>query len=365
MEFAGRLKKIRIKLIMIGICLIFLGGYSLIQEWKDQKKNTTKKVFDQYTDAFFKENISTNEITMHFFLENPEKYRLEQPKNLYPSMNQGSVLNEKIKISKEIEKLKKFKQKELTKKQQNTYMVLMDYLRRQKNLSMYPYYERILGKTSGQQAQILLTLSEYRLKNEKDIKSYFQLLKGLDGYFDSLIEYSKEQVKRNLFLSDQSLKEVLQQIQNVIKQKENNMLVATFNLRIADIKGINAAQKKKYCRENKKLIGTKVLPAYEKLYSHLQALNGNGKNENGLYYYKNGKEYYKVLVAQKTGSDKTIEEMIEISDRSIEKCLRKLIKLQKKYPNIINEYRNHKKNIKIVQNPQNILNKLRQKMAVK
>lgn len=363
MEFAGRLKKIRIKLIMIGICLIFLGGYSLIQEWKYQKRDTTKKVFDQYTDAFFKENISTNEITMHFFLENPEKYRLEQPKNLYPSMNQGSVLNEKIKISKEIEKLKKFKQKELTKKQQNTYMVLMDYLRRQKNLSMYPYYERILGKTSGQQAQILLTLSEYRLKNEKDIKSYFQLLKGLDGYFDSLIEYSKEQVKRNLFLSDQSLKEVLQQIQNVIKQKENNMLVATFNLRIADIKGINAAQKKKYCRENKKLIGTKVLPAYEKLYSHLQALNGNGKNENGLYYYKNGKEYYKVLVAQKTGSDKTIEEMIEISDRSIEKCLRKLIKLQKKYPNIINEYRNHKKNIKIVQNPQNILNKLRQKMV--
>ena len=78
---------------------------------------------------------------------------------------------------------------------------------------------------------------------------------------------------------------------------------------------------------------------------------------------KNGKEYYKVLVAQKTGSDKTIEEMIEISDRSIEKCLRKLIKLQKKYPNIINEYRNHKKNIKIVQNPQNILNKLRQKMV--
>lgn len=81
-------------------------------------------------------------------------------------------------------------------------------------------------------------------------------MKGLDGYFDSLIEYSKEQVKRNLFLSDQSLKEVLQQIQNVIKQKENNMLVATFNLRIADIKGINAAQKRNTA-ENKKLISTR------------------------------------------------------------------------------------------------------------
>lgn len=69
-------------------------------------KEYNKKVFDQYTDTFFKENISTNEITMHFLLENPEKYKLEQPKSLYPSMDQESVLNEKIKISKEIEKLK-------------------------------------------------------------------------------------------------------------------------------------------------------------------------------------------------------------------------------------------------------------------
>lgn len=42
---------------------------------------------------------------------------------------------------------------------------------------MYPYYERILGKTSGQQVQILLTLSEYRLKNEKDIKVIFDYYK--------------------------------------------------------------------------------------------------------------------------------------------------------------------------------------------
>ena len=37
-ELEGRLKKVRIKLIMIGICLIFLGVYSLIKEKKDQNK---------------------------------------------------------------------------------------------------------------------------------------------------------------------------------------------------------------------------------------------------------------------------------------------------------------------------------------
>lgn len=359
MEFAGRLRKVRFKLIMIGICLIFLGILSFIKEDED---DLSQKKFDQYTTAFFRENASANEITMHYLLEHPEKYEMKGSKNLYPEMDKESILNERSKLSKEIKQLKILKKEELSKKQQNTYDVLMDYLTRQKNVAQYPYYERILGKNSGQQVQILITLSEYRLKNEKDIKTYFQLLNGLEKYFDSLIEYSKEQVKRNLFISDESLKEVLDQIDSVTKQKEN-MLVATFNLRLAEVKGINAAKKKQYCRKNKKLVRTKVIPAYEKLYSHLQALKGNGKNKNGLYYYKNGRDYYKALAAQKTGSDKTMEEMIEISDQSIEKCLRKLIKLQKKHPNIINRYIKSKKNIKIVQNSQNVLNKLQQKMV--
>lgn len=360
MELAGSLKKIRVKLIVIGICLIFLAVLSFVKE--DHKDNSDQEKFQRYTISFFKENASANEITMHYLLENPEKYGLKKSKSLYGKMKKEDVLNEKNKISDEIKKLKKFRKKELTRKQQNTYEVLMDYLSRQEKLAMYPYYERVLGKSSGQQVQILLTLSEYRLKNEQNIKSYFKLLRGLNAYFDSLIEYSKEQVKRNLFISDESLEETLKQIKSVTTQKDN-MLAATFNLRISEVKGINAATKKQYCRENKKIVKMEVIPAYERLYSHLQALKGNGKNKNGLYYYKNGKDYYEALVTQKTGSAKTVEEMIEISDQTIEKCLRKLIKLQKKYPNIINRYRKSKKNIKIVQNSQKVLNKLRQKMV--
>lgn len=51
-ELEGRLKKVRIKLIMIGICLIFLGVYSLIKEKKDQTKNTSQEAFNQYVTTF-------------------------------------------------------------------------------------------------------------------------------------------------------------------------------------------------------------------------------------------------------------------------------------------------------------------------
>ena len=52
-ELEGRLKKVRIKLIMIGICLIFLGVYSLIKEKKDQTKNTSQEAFNQYVTTIF------------------------------------------------------------------------------------------------------------------------------------------------------------------------------------------------------------------------------------------------------------------------------------------------------------------------
>ncbi len=65
---------------------------------------------------FFRESASENEITKHYLLENSEKYGVKQSQDLYPVMNEKNILNEKIRISRELEKLKKIKQKELTKK---------------------------------------------------------------------------------------------------------------------------------------------------------------------------------------------------------------------------------------------------------
>ena len=82
-ELEGRLKKVRIKLIMIGICLIFLGVYSLIKEKKDQTKNTSQEAFNQYVTTFFRESASENEITKHYLLENSEKYGVKQSHRLH------------------------------------------------------------------------------------------------------------------------------------------------------------------------------------------------------------------------------------------------------------------------------------------
>ena len=92
-ELEGRLKKVRIKLIMIGICLIFLGVYSLIKEKKDQTKNTSQKHLTSMLRHFFRESASENEITKkHYLLENSEKYGVKQSQNLYPVMNEKKYI---------------------------------------------------------------------------------------------------------------------------------------------------------------------------------------------------------------------------------------------------------------------------------
>lgn len=106
-ELEGRLKKVRIKLIMIGICLIFLGVYSLIKEKKIRQRIHHKKHLTSMLRHFLEKVHRKMKLQSTTFLENSEKYGVKQSQNLYPVMNEKNILNEKIRISRELEKLKK------------------------------------------------------------------------------------------------------------------------------------------------------------------------------------------------------------------------------------------------------------------
>ena len=160
--------------------------------------------------------------------------------------------------------------------------MLKDYLKTQEKIADFPYYTSVLGSNSGQQAQLLITFSEYRLREEKDIPSYFQMLSQVGDYFESLIRYEKERIKRGLFMSDEGVDRVIAQIEGFTKRREDNMLLGTFEQRIGTINGLDQKKKQRYIEKNRKIVQSKVIPAYEKLAQSLKNLKGNGKNTAGL-----------------------------------------------------------------------------------
>ena len=59
-------------------------------------------------------------------------------------------------------------------------------------------------------------------------KTIFIFCLRQEDYFESIIEYEKEKVKKNLFMSDESADAVISQIHEFTKAKANNSLIATF-----------------------------------------------------------------------------------------------------------------------------------------
>ncbi len=113
--------------------------------------------------SFFKENASANEITMHYLLE--IKYEAKKSeRSLYGKMKKMYWMK-KTKFQMKL-KNKKFRKKELTRKQQNTYEVWWIIWAGRKSLQCILIWEGTwkIIRAAGADS---LTLSEYRLKNER------------------------------------------------------------------------------------------------------------------------------------------------------------------------------------------------------
>ena len=323
---------------------------------------SVQKKFDQYVSDIFKEKVTDNGINLHYTLENPEDYGIKDQKKSLEPIDFDEIQQEKKQIQKERKRLQQFDRQKLSQSQQDTYDVLKDYLKTQEKIADFPYYTSVLGSNSGQQAQLLITFSEYRLREEKDIPSYFQMLSQVGDYFESLIRYEKERIKRGLFMSDEGVDRVIAQIEGFTKRREDNMLLGTFEQRIGTINGLDQKKKQLYIEKNRKIVQSKVIPAYEKLAQNLKNLKGNGKNTAGLYYLKSGRNYYEALVRAKTGSKRTVRDMVKDTNSNIIECMRNIQSLQSRYPQAVEEYINQDWESYVEKNPRTIIQKLKKKM---
>ena len=70
----------------------------------------------------------------------------------------------------------------------------------------------------------------------------------------------------------------------------------------------------------------------------LKELKGTGTNEAGLYYYPEGQAYYKCLAKMKTGSKRTIDEIIDMIDKAVGDGILDITKLTLSDPSILKEF---------------------------
>ena len=272
--------------------------------------------FEEYAEELFRSQAASNTVNLHYTLKEPEKYGILESDVTFGSCESNS---DAVKAAAENmrQALLEIAYDELDTQNKLTYDILIYQLRMMNRCADYLLYEEPLGLVSGVQTQLPVVLSEYQFYDREDVDTYLALLKTTGEYFDSLIRFEREKSEAGLFMPDYAADQVAEQCQAFIDMGNSNYLYSTFADRIEDVDGLDEKEKSDYIQDNALAVNDYMIPAYEKLTAEIQNLKGRGKNEKGLVYLPGGEEYYELAVQMATGSDRSVEEMRDLTRRQI------------------------------------------------
>ena len=325
------------------ICFILLSGTILFGCGQASTQTSLKqKKFDRFLNSCFREYAAENTVTLHFKLSNPSAYGIKAPVSPTYGDLSSDTLKKNCSRSKELlQKLYTFPTSSLTKKQKLTWQIFQDYLNESIMNEKYILYSSPLG-TNGLQSEIPVTLSEYRLDNEKDIKDYLSLVNQVPELFTQILDFEQERRNAGLISPSFVISDTIDQIDQFLNaSEENNPLIQSFEDRLTEVESLSKDQKASYIANNRLLVTDKVLPAYKSLKTSLQAYTNDSKNTSSkerLCEYKNGQDYYKFLLMSNVGTDFSPEDCITILEAQLKNTVKDISSLTAKNKDLYTEY---------------------------
>lgn len=289
--------------------LIFIpAGAIFFQNPDGENESLEDRMFRRFTRELFCQQAASNTVNLHYTLKNPEDYGID-----YAPVTFGNIESDKETVLATVENLEKkldnYSKEKLSVENRLTYEILEYYTDIVKGDAEYLLYDEPLGLVSGAQTQLPVVLSEFSLDTREDVETYLELMKTTTDYFEQIAVFERKKSEAGLFMSDEAAEQVIEQCNAFINMKESNYLISSFVERIQQIKDMTDKEKSDYIQENALILETYILPAYQKLVSEIEKLKGTGKNERGLCYLPEGKDYYEQEVQAMVGSDRTIKEM--------------------------------------------------------
>ncbi len=266
--------------------------------------------FSEYVEQLFIEEVSSNTLTLHYTLQDPEDYGITDIAASLGDYSEETRRARSSNLKSLLSDLKKYKKDDLDTEDAWTCDVLCDYLQTQLVLCEYELYEELLLPSGGVAAELPLLLAEYSFADTEDVEGYLALLGEVPEYFEEILRFEQEKADAGLFMSDEQCRETIDALEDFTEDAEHHYLITTFENKLAQL-GLSEEESAAYQQQNETLVLTEVLPAYETLIAGLTGLMGCGQNELGLYYYEQGREYYEQLVYADTGCSDSVDDIFE------------------------------------------------------
>lgn len=318
--------------LFLFISLLILGIYYVTDD---------KRQFHRFTEGLFLSDLSGNTLNLHYTLAYPENYGLDG-KAVLPSYSGGNDSSEnQNELLSSLAALAAISKDKLSSNDAYAYELLERYLKRRLKGEQFTYYSDPFSPNSGMQSGLPILLADYTFRKEQDVIDYLDLIEQTQDYFSGLTAYETKKSKAGLFMADYSAVKVIEQCDMIMDKQQleegTHFLITTFSERLDELVKqniITQAAADQYISENNRLLTTVMQPAYEQTGDAFILLNGTGENEQGLFYFPEGRAYYEYLLASTTGSDRSIAEIKKLLFEDFQNNYNALIALIRQYPEI-------------------------------
>ena len=309
-------------------------GQTRYQQEQEDQRGAVRQAFSNYLNQVFQSEIISSTLNMHYTLAHPENYGITQYPITYGKISSAQGTETAAILENWRYTLKNFDKEDLSMSQQMTYDIIMDFIEKETPAGKYSMYHEVLKPTTGIQSQLPVLLAEYTFYDEQDIKDYLKLLSCTPDYFSEIIEFEQRKAEKGLFMPEFAAQDVIRQCRNFTENPENNYMISTFEDRIDVLESISPEMAEEYKMQNRELVTQQIIPAYNNLADEIEKLKNTGKNNQGLCYLENGKEYYTYLASYTTGSDLSVKEMQQQTKKQRQKDLSDLASLIRSNPDI-------------------------------
>lgn len=311
------------------LCLILCScapGSGVVSD-KNSQSSTS---FEEYTDALFRENVSSDALSLNYSLAHPESYGISKTAGGFPPLSVSETAQASSEYENALAKLESFDRDSLSESEKILYDNLKYTLEMNQKGEDFFLFSRPFSPVTGLQAQLPVLLAEYSFDCREDIENYFTLLRSIPSYFESVLAFYDHQEKAGLLPCRSTMSHILEQCQTFLSDKGWKLLLTSFRSRIEACDFIDQEEMLSYRKENKSLIKKEFVHAYENLAAGLNSRLDACPENGALCSYQNGEDYYRYLFADESGSPRSPEEYLKLLKAQLKKSKETLLAYAKK-----------------------------------
>jgi len=289
--------------------------------------------FEEFLDREYTDTVSSDALTLHYSLKNPEAYKIEAPELTLGEVDDESIVEGEQEIREVMKELESYDPEDLTARQKDDWNMLHEYLDIQLRFEGLSYYQNLFSPAQSVTDALITNFVEYKFYDEQDVKDYLVLLEDVPRYLEECIEFTKKQSSMGLFMTDFSVDSTVAEIDKFLSKEGDSALIVSFENKLSNAEFDTDA----YFKENRTIVNEKILPAYQWVKQQLEALKGTAVFET-LAETEEGKAYYEALYYYKSGSSLSPSKMLEKGKEVLLEVLQEYMQLMYTDETLVNRY---------------------------